>query len=162
MKPRLVPIQLTDKKVLQNLMTMYFHDLSEFTGDDVNPHGQYDYRYLDHYWTEEGRHPFFLKVNGQFAGFALVREIGQADQRIYSMAEFFVMRKYRGQGIAKQSVFELFTRFRGQWHVAADEQNIPAQGFWRHVIGYYTRGNVREVRDAAWNGPIQRFSTENV
>ena len=108
MTATLVPIQLKDKEVLRNLMTMYFHDLSEFTGDDVNADGQYDYRYLDHYWTEEGRHPFFIKVHGQFAGFALVREIGPAKQRVYSMAEFFVMRKYRGQGIAKQSAFELF------------------------------------------------------
>ncbi|WP_248061006.1 GNAT family N-acetyltransferase [Paenibacillus silvae] len=56
-----------------------------------------DYKYLDHYWTEDGRYPFLIKVDDKLVGFALVRDIGknESDQTVYWMAEFFVMKKYR-------------------------------------------------------------------
>lgn len=55
--------------------------------------------FLDHYWTEAGRHPYFIRVDGTLAGFVLIREIAMA---YYSVAEFFVMKKYRNQGVGQQ------------------------------------------------------------
>ncbi len=60
--------------------------------------GLYDYMYLDHYWTEEGRHPFFIRVDGKLAGFALVREIGtnRHNQVIYYELNFSRIRLFAG------------------------------------------------------------------
>ena len=148
------------KATLRNLIELYKYDFSEFDPDDVNENGLYDYMYLDHYWTEEDRHPYFIRVEGLLAGFVLIREVGQIDSTIiYSVAEFFVMKKYRKQGVGQYAAVELFNKYRGFWKVAQIESNIPAQIFWRKTIERYTNNNYQEIREDDWEGPIQTFST---
>ena len=96
---------------------------------DVDQHGEYGYRYLDHYWSEAGRHPFLLQVEGRWAGFALVREIPP-----YDMAEFFVMRKYRRAGAGRWMAGQVFGRFPGRWQVRQQLSNGAATAFWRTAI----------------------------
>lgn len=150
-------VKLEDKTVLKNLTELYKYDFSEFDPEDVNEHGLYEYMYVDHYFTEEGRFPFFIKVNGKYAGFALIRAIEENSRTYYSMSEFFVMKKYRKSGVGKQAAVQLFSKFPGEWEVAEMEENIPAQAFWRKVISLYTNNEYREIRKAGWDGPIQVF-----
>jgi len=155
-------VEYDQKSTLKNLIELYKYDFTEFDPEDVNEHGLYDYQYLDHYWTEEGRHPFFIRVDGKLAGFALVRKMGAIEdsKSIYSVAEFFVMKKYRQRGVGQDAAYQLFNRFSGVWKVAQIEENIPAQLFWRKTIGKYTNHNYQEVKEADWDGPIQIFSNE--
>jgi predicted acetyltransferase len=149
----------TEKSVLRNLLELYCYDFSEYTGADVNIHGLYQYEYLDVYWTEHGRHPFFIMVDGQFAGFALVRELETGPPTLYSMAEFFVMRKYRRRYAGTKAARQIFDRFQGRWSIAQTEDNLPAQAFWRKVIADYTGGAFEEVEMMGWQGPVQKFET---
>src|SRR5438309_234153 len=89
-----VEARLADKPVLQRLVELYMHDFSEYTQRDVNEHGAFGYRYLDHYWTDPDRHPFLLRCDGNWCGFALIRS-GDSN----AVAEFFVLRKYRRRGL---------------------------------------------------------------
>ncbi|QNK55135.1 GNAT family N-acetyltransferase [Paenibacillus sp. PAMC21692] len=153
-------VEYDQKSSLRNLLELYKYDFSDFEPDDVNENGLYEYRYLDHYWTEEGRHPFFIRVDGKLAGLALIREIGTKDnQKIFSMAEFFVMKKYRKRGVGQSVSNELFNTFRGKWKIAQVEENTPAQIFWRKTIDRYTNNNYKEIREDGWEGPIQTFLT---
>ncbi|MFC5406295.1 GNAT family N-acetyltransferase [Cohnella soli] len=111
------------------------------------------------YWTEDGRHPYFIRVEGVLAGFVLIREIGTAESMNYSVAEFFVMKKYRNQGVGQYVAFYLFNTFKGKWEVAQIDSNLPAQKFWRKTIGRYTNNNFQEIRKDEWEGPIQIFTT---
>ncbi|SCW57997.1 Predicted acetyltransferase [Paenibacillus tianmuensis] len=144
------------KSVMRNLLELYKYDFTEFDPEDVNEHGLFEYPYLDHYWTEEGRHPFLVHVDGKLAGFALIRELG-ADERVYSVAEFFVMKKYRRYGVGREMAFALFNRFPGQWEVAQMEENVPAHTFWRRIIDEYSKSNYQEMTRDDWEGPIQIF-----
>lgn len=74
----ITPASINDKSVLCNLLELCRHDYSEFNQADVNEYGLFGYRYLDHYWTEAGRYAFLLKVAGQLAGIALVRQMVDA------------------------------------------------------------------------------------
>ncbi|WP_195575524.1 GNAT family N-acetyltransferase [Paenibacillus sp. 1001270B_150601_E10] len=151
-----------EKSILRNLLQFYHYDFSEFEPElDINAAGLYEYKYLDHYWTEDSRHPFFIKVGEQLAGFALIREIGRLDNDnpIYSMAEFFVMRKYRKTKVGQGAAHQLFQHFPGIWKVGQIETNIPAQTFWRKTISRYTNGHYDEIREEDWDGPIQKFSS---
>jgi predicted acetyltransferase len=152
-------VAISEKSVLRNLLELYLYDFSEYDGADVNIHGLYQYEYLDVYWTEHGRHPFFLKVGGNPAGFALVRELEAGPPPLYSMAEFFVMRKYRRQKIGETFAKDLFNRFPGRWSVAQEENNLPSQKFWRKVINDYTEGQFEEVEMVGWEGPVQKFES---
>ncbi len=136
-----------DKTVLQHLLELCRHDYSEFDGNAVDPHGLFGYKYLDHYWTEAGRYPYFIKVSGQIAGFALIREMSErtATDPPYSVAEFFVLRGYRRGGVGKAAAQQLFDRFSPRrWIVGTIAQNTQARQFWRNVIGAYTRGTYEE------------------
>lgn len=152
-------VTFEQKSILRNLMELYKYDFTEFDPEDVNESGLYEYMFLDHYWTEEGRHPFFIRADDKLAGFALIRVLGTDEHHrtIYQVAEFFVMKMYRGSGVGQHVAFELFNQYHGLWKVPQIETNIPAQTFWRKVISKYTGNNYSEVREPDWDGPIQVF-----
>jgi predicted acetyltransferase len=162
MEIKIITINYEQKSVLRNLLELYKYDFSQYDQEDINESGLYGYKYLDHYWTEEGRHPFFINVNDKLAGFALIRQIDLDDtnRRTYSLAEFFIMKKYRKKCIGRKVAVELFNRFPGEWKVAQTETNLPAQKFWRKVIGEYTSDNFEEIRTDDWDGLIHRFETK--
>jgi predicted acetyltransferase len=148
--------------VLDNLAELYQHDFTEFDDrDDVGDDGRFGFDKLPLYWIEPGRHPFLVKVDGKYAGFALVREVSHfgADARVADMTEFFVMRKYRRKGVASHVARAVFDMFPGPWEVRVIHNNTPAQAFWRRIVGEYTSGayTEREVNDERWNGPVLTF-----
>ena len=147
------------KTVLENLMHLYLYDFSEYTNDDVDPQGRFVDAYLERYWQEPGRYPLLLQIDGRHAGFVLVRDLPDpaTGENVHSIAEFFVLKKYRRQKIGKQMAYQTFDRFPGKWHVAQIEENLPARHFWRAIIAEYTGGQYEEIRDPAWDGPIQVF-----
>ncbi len=154
-----------DKKlILNNLMELYNYDFSEFEDEDVNDFGLYGYQYIDHYWTEEGRYPYIIKVDDKIAGFVLIRTTGINEYGIkqYSITEFFVMKKYRKKSVGKKVAIEIFESFKGEWTVSQIEENMPAQMFWRKIINEYTQGNYREIREDGCGGPKQIFKSKSI
>lgn len=143
------PVSFADKQVLRNLVEFYVYDYSDYMGWDVDEHGVFGYRYLDHYWTEPERHPFFIRVDGRLAGFALVRSGAPHD-----MAEFFVMRKYRRGGVGTDAARIVFARFPGAWEVRQMQENVAATVFWRLAIPVRFDEEVRDGR------PVQLFTIE--
>ncbi|RST60645.1 GNAT family N-acetyltransferase [Siminovitchia terrae] len=134
-----------DKKTaLRHLLELYNYEFSEFTNDDVNEFGLYDYKYLDNYWNEPTRFPFFIKVDGKYAGFALIRKVTTDTGIYYSMAEFIVMKKYRKMGVGKTASFILFNKYKVDWQVSVIQENNPAKEFWKKSICNYTNGHYRE------------------
>lgn len=162
---RIVEATEDDKLVFRNLMQLYQYDFSEYNNADPNPHGVFEYTYLDHYWTpagkRDGRVPFLVRVNGHLAGFVLKNRWSYLDSpdTEHAVAEFFVMRKWRRRGIGRLVALELFRRFPSKWEVGEEHENTAAQGFWRAVINEYTKGNYREVdlESSSWHGPVQVF-----
>lgn len=137
--------QKDEEPVLKHLLELYLYDFTEFLDLDVQDDGTFGYKYLPHYWTESGRYPFIVSVDGKWAGFVLVRFIQEeGKEAYYSVAEFFVMKKYRGLGLGKKMAVHVFDQFPGKWEVTQFEKNVPAQRFWRKVIAEYTGGKFEE------------------
>lgn len=68
------PATEDEKPVVRRLLELNSHEFSPFDGRDLGSHGEYGYRYLDHYWIEsENRHAFIVRVGGAIAGCVLVR-----------------------------------------------------------------------------------------
>lgn len=152
-----------DKSVLYNLMQLYLYDMSQFTNADLSGHGLFEYKYLDNYWTELGRHPFFIEADGHLAGFVLVNRFSLIVEKANSIAEFFVMKKYRLQGVGEHAAVYLFNFLPGTWEVRELGSNVVAQSFWRKVIRQYTNDDYQEciLNDERWNGPIQTFQSRS-
>ena len=143
----IVPVSVDDKPILSNLMQLYLHDFSVYDGADINAQGIYAYPYLDLYWLEPTRFPFFVQIEGKYAGFILIRhgcynfKTQKEDDNLLSIAEFFVMRKYRRQGVGVWAAKSMFDQFAGAWQVNAQKNNLPAQAFWKVMIDNYTNSH---------------------
>ncbi|NKB70125.1 MAG: GNAT family N-acetyltransferase [Candidatus Latescibacteria bacterium] len=147
------------RPLLHNLMQKYLYDFSEYDRDDVDEEGLYFYKYTDLYWVEPERYPFLIRAAGKIAGFALVRRSSGFDEApFHSMAEFFVMRKYRGQGVGRAAAVQLFDLFPGRWHVAQEPRNQPSQIFWQQVVGDYSGGRYEQTKGED-DEPQQIFAT---
>lgn len=163
---QIAPVAFEDKTVLRRLFELYCYDFSEFTGDDLNAHGEYGcVDRLDYYWIEQGRYPLWVKVDDKLAGFVLVRAATASapdalgETTGHTIAEFFVMRKYRRRGVGQRTAWQVFDRFPGRWSVDQMAVNQPAIDFWRKVIDAYTGGDYRELRHAG-DGPVQVFTAK--
>lgn len=63
----------------------------------------------------------------------------------YSVAEFFVLRKYRKSGLGNEAAWALFRLFPGKWRVAVLNCNSPALLFWEKVIATFSAGQFSQV-----------------
>lgn len=136
------PILLEQKSVLVQMMELFKYDFSEFSDEDINEYGYFGYSRIDDYWNEEGRYPFFIRVDGKLAGLVLVRSCCEYNSlpEPHNIAEFFVMKKYRHRGVGREAAVKIFDMFRGGWEIAQWMNNVPAQKFWKKVVAEYTRG----------------------
>lgn len=148
---------------MRRMMEFYLYDFSEYDGNDLDEHGCFGYGDLDYFWFEPTHAAFLVTVDEKLAGFVLVdNEVAEEDAQ-RSITEFFVMRKYRRQGVGKQVAFEVFNRFPAKWEVRVIQRNTPAQGFWREAIREYTKDDFKEawIENEEWEKPVLAFWFDN-
>ncbi|WP_346938820.1 GNAT family N-acetyltransferase [uncultured Clostridium sp.] len=139
-------VKVEDKEILRNLLEKYDYEFSQWDNRDVNKLGLYGYDYLDCYWIEEKRWAYFIEVDGKLAGFIMVNNYPEADEETdYSLAEFFVLYKYRRCGIGKFAAIKVFDMFNGKWQLKRHPKNIASVHFWDNVVSEYTKGKYRLV-----------------
>ena len=147
-----------DRLPLSRMLELYQHDLSDVWDQDLDEDGQYGYS-LEKYWGHPRCRAFVFLVAGKYAGFALVDDSVSLRENERWMAQFFVVRKYRRQGIGSEAAKRVFDLMRGRWEVGQMRKNLPAQAFWRRVIAEYTGGRFAEhdLADDRWDGLLQCF-----
>lgn len=152
-----------ERTPLESLLQLYVHDLSALIAVDIGDDGRFPTPPVDPWFSDPRNHAFLVHADGKLAGFALVQQRSRlnGDESITDLAEFFVLRKFRGQKIGERAAGMLFDRFPGLWEVRQRKQNQPATAFWRRTIGRYTRGTFTEelLDDERWRGPVQRFES---
>ena len=127
------PARNEDKAAIANLIQLYLHDLTEFMPFPVGADGRFEYGFLDRFW----RFPYFIMQDNEIAGLALVIDecplTGQSP--CWFMAEFFVLRAYRGRGVGKAALDLALKAHPGAWHIAVPHANAAAQKFWPRALG---------------------------
>jgi predicted acetyltransferase len=154
-----------EEHIIQNMMQLYVHDFSEhWSGTDrgeLEDDGFFPEYPLEPYWREPDHIPLLLRVEGRIAGFALLNARSHSGLPVdQSMAEFFVVRKHRRDGIGKHAAHIIFDRYPGQWEAAVARKNLGALAFWRNAARLHPRAEQIEEIDRnteEWNGPILRF-----
>jgi predicted acetyltransferase len=152
-----LPAEAEQEPVLANLLELYAHDFSELLDLRLGPDGRFGYPGLSRYWTEEGRVPFLVTVEGEPAGFVLVRRGSRVREApgVWDVAEFFIARRHRKRGIGAAVAHEVWRRFPGAWEVRVLDDNAPARAFWAAAIGAFTGTAVEaflvEERDRRWH-----------
>ncbi|MFD0048381.1 GNAT family N-acetyltransferase [Actinomycetes bacterium NPDC127524] len=129
-------ISKNEKHILQNLYSLYLHDLSEYTEDlDISTNGSFEFDSLELIWEREGLTPYFLKIEKSIVGFLLLLERPFLKEKYdYSINDIFMLKKYRRKGIAISLLKDLFKYKKGRYFVIELEKNAPAILFWRKVF----------------------------
>jgi predicted acetyltransferase len=163
MDVEVIPAPPEQEKVLANLLELYVHDFSEFVDLKLGPDGRFGYRHLHAYWEEPGRHPFIVKAGGHLAGFALVCK-GSAvsvGEGVWDVAEFFVVRGFRRQGVGTKAARALWEKFPGRWEVRVMDRNRKALAFWRRAVGEFLGEEVEPTTFAQDGQSWHLFSFES-
>jgi predicted acetyltransferase len=163
MKTELIRAGTRHRTVVRQLYELYVHDFSPMTRADIGDDGLYTADDFLKPWPADLQ-IFLVRVTDRWAGFAWIARGSYVDPNVanhWLMDEFFIMRKYRRQGIGEQVAVRLFTELTGTWEVGEIPENVEAQLFWRKVIGRLTGGHYQEVdvNNERWHGPVQIFQT---
>ena len=112
----IVPVPLHHKPLIANLIQLYLYDMTESLPFPVGSDGRFEYGFLDRFW----RFPYLIYSGDEIAGFALVVDecplTGLAP--CFFMAEFFVLKAYRRQGLGRAALGAILLRHPGEWHIA--------------------------------------------
>jgi predicted acetyltransferase len=154
-----------EEHIIQNMMQLYVHDFSEqWAGTErgeLEEDGLFAEYPLEGYWRDPDRIALLLRAEGRLAGFALVNAFSHSGLSLdRSMAEFFVVRKYRGSGIGRLAAHTIFDRYPGQWETAVARKNPGALAFWQKTVRQHPQAREiaeLDMKTEAWNGPILRF-----
>jgi predicted acetyltransferase len=151
--PPAVEVRLADaadRVLIRNLYPLYLHDLSAYTGFyDVDERGVFFPDYLPDWLDRRSpvQHPLVIRAAGRPAGFALVAQAPYPHMgpgRDVRMCEFFVLHRWRRQGVGRRAARAVFAMFPGVWEVTELPGNAAATSFWRAVIGEHTGGAFTE------------------
>lgn len=138
------------RTVCENLSRYYTYDISEFASDLEDYRCQEDGNYhecISHLWPFARREFFLLRAGGEWAGYACVSREDNVHFAQFELTEFFVVRKFRKQGLGKRFISELLERHPGAWEVAVWPANEIAKEFWEHTIPQIASGTFECVED---------------
>lgn len=147
MEIEVVEVKKQEKQVLMNLLEKYLYEFSQWEKIDVNDDGNYGYEYLDCYFEEENRYPYFIKVDDKLAGFVMISDYPEVPEEStdYCLSEFFVLHKYRRGGVGRRAVNLVLDRHHGRWQLKRHPHNIVSVKFWDSVISEYTKGEYKLI-----------------
>ncbi|WNJ94254.1 hypothetical protein RND59_08725 [Vibrio ruber] len=57
-----------------------------------------------------------------------------SDPSHYDVAQFFVLRKFKGQGVGKQALAQVVKAFPGKWQIRVLLENSGALSFWQSAV----------------------------
>ena len=156
MNIEIIPVEKDQKEILRNLLEKYEYDFSQYNQRDVNDLGLFGYDYLDNYWTEENRFPYFIKVDSKLAGLVMVNDYPEVKSDTdYTLSELFIMYKYRQKGIGKYVVNYIFNKFKGKWQLTYLQSNETSKIFWNKVVHEYTKGKYETHKIETKYGTIE-------
>jgi predicted acetyltransferase len=115
------------------------------------------YEHLDDYWTNADYVPYFIRADGEIAGFVLLNKyfwILPPEKTNYGVAEIYVKPDFRLKGIARSGMFRIFELYPGNWEIRPLDGSTDAQAFWEHTLDLYTNGNYRTTCFGKYKRPI--------
>ncbi|TMV43392.1 GNAT family N-acetyltransferase [Paenibacillus mesophilus] len=154
------PIKEEELSVLNNLFEFAAYDLSEFSKANIKKTGLYEPKInVADLYNDNNYYLYMVRAEEQLAGFVIVKYM--EEENLHYLNHFFILRKYRKQGIGRKVAEQVFDMFKGRWRVSEFDWNVSAQMFWRKVLERYTGGAFIETRRADNKGPAQQFSNHN-
>ncbi len=139
---KLIPASIEDHPIIQNMGRFYVYDMSQFFAHDADwkmpEDGLYECIDFKKYWQTDDTWPFILRYRGELAGFVIIDKKGSDPQVDYNMAQYFILRRFKGLGVGKMIAQRCFDQYQGIWEVMVMPDNKGAYQFWQKTIQQYT------------------------
>ena len=126
-KIQIVP--LSKREEMKKYFFDYLKELSQFDKTiTFDKNGTPIYNWFDAYWKEKSRYPFYLLVDDNVAGIALIREV---QDKQYEIAEFYILPTQRKDDNAIWFANNIISLFDGEFSFSTDRVNHRAVKFWQ-------------------------------
>jgi ribosomal-protein-alanine N-acetyltransferase len=127
------------------MVSYYAYDISEFMGWAQQDDGRHSIG-MDFikYWKEKNTYPFIIKYQDELAGFVIIDKNVSDSINDFNIAQFFILRKFKGKGLGRHIASHCFDKFFGKWEVFVMPNNEGAYRFWRKIINDYTHHHYKE------------------
>lgn len=147
-KLALKEVTKSDRPILEQLLQSYLEEFSQFSHQTKDRSGRFIYPYLNYYWQDPDRHPFFIKKGDQICGFALIRveRDPKTIEKTMELAEFFITKPFRRQGWGRRAAQLTWDLFPYYWKVAVMVENKKALPFWANAITDYTHNQYEVIQ----------------
>ena len=136
------------KRVIWNLFQFYCYDTSIEDACDVEESGMYSLSpaYFAQYWTLPTWSAHLLRWRGAIAGFALIED-SDALPGAMELADLFVLKRFRRNGVARQVVSHFMSSRDVPWTVVVFDEAAEAKHFWSAVMKLPEFRPARQVPD---------------
>ncbi|MBX9977872.1 MAG: hypothetical protein K2X98_06500 [Alphaproteobacteria bacterium] len=103
---------LTDFPTVEKMVPFYIYDVSRYCGwpfegkEEGENIGYHHQRLLDNvrrYFNEAGRYPFLIKVDGELAGFVLIKKGCWTPNIDWYIGEFFILARFQGVKVQERN-----------------------------------------------------------
>ncbi len=133
------------RNIVENLFPYYVYDLSAQSQWPCGDDGRYGFNtaLLDPHWSRDDHWPWLIYCGDELAGFCLLRRYPNNPER-YDIDQFFVLRKFKGQGIGKRAFELAVSAMPGLWQTRVLVENTAALHFWRGAINALTHGQYQQ------------------
>ena len=137
------------KLILENLFSLYGHDISEYTPySEVGDDGAYAFEDVDDFLHSAEHMAFLFYQENKPIGFLLM---GSGELALegceYIIYDFFVLRKYRRTGMGTEAMKMVFDQYPGKYCVSDLVCNVSAVSFWRKLIARYAKAGTQQIEE---------------
>lgn len=147
-----------DFPALQQMLELYQYELSDIWPQETDAQARFGYD-LQYHRQGERFHAYVALHGSQYAGFALVAPAWLTRSEGFWMEQFFVLKRFRRQGVGSVLARHVIHHHPGAWEVGQLRGNTAAQAFWRELISALTACSFVEVEvlEGGWQGVVQQF-----
>ncbi|MFJ4345577.1 GNAT family N-acetyltransferase [Pseudomonas sp. NPDC089401] len=134
--------------LIRNLYQFYAYDSSDWEQEDVEVDGRFyiHEEHLQRYWQSPGWSASLVLVDGFIAGFVLVEGCELPGIEALELADLFILKRYRRQGIGR-AVAEQLLSSPGDWLLRCHTQDAVAVAFCRAAVADLQRPVQQVVLD---------------
>ena len=131
--------------LIRNLYQFYAYESSDWEQEDVEVNGRFyiHEEHLQRYWLAEGWSANLVLVDGFIAGFVLVERSELPGINASELADLFILKRYRRQGIGRAVALQVLTG-AGDWLLRCYAPDPAAVAFCKAVVAELPRP-VRQI-----------------
>lgn len=121
--------------LIRNLYQFYAYESSDWEQEDVEVDGRFYIHdaHLQRYWQAAGWGAYLVLADNFIAGFVLVERSELPGIEAFELADLFILKKYRRQGIGRAVALQLLSG-EGDWLLRCYAQDAPAVAFCNAVL----------------------------